>query len=281
MLGFALALTASFLISGKDIYSKKLSVSVPSAVSAFASFAYPLPLYALLLGALWIAGVPIFHVGPDFWKYAIARAITDTGAEWCKMKALAYGELSVVTSFFALYPILLLLSSPILTGDPLEPKTPLATFIIVLGTLVILYRPRGAAPIKWQAIALALLAAVFFSLNTALDRATVQQAHPVYSAFIMTAVSALLLTSTLRRGVVNDLIQYRSLFAGRGVLEVLFMVIKLSALTMLSAPMVVGIGRLSIVLNVVAGRVIFGEQQFGRRLAGALLVSGGVIYLLL
>ncbi len=281
MLGFTLAVSASALSSAKDVYSKRLASMVGSSLSTFASFAYPLPLYLALLAILSLMGVPVFSVSEGFWRYAVARAITDTGAEWCKMKALAFGDLSVVTSFFAVYPVLLLIFSPLLTGDALEPRTPLATAIIVVGTLVILYRPRGDAPTSWKAIALSLLAAVFFSLNTALDRATVQQGHPVYAAFIMTIMSAMFVSVALRKGATAELVRYKNLFATRGVLEVLFMTTKLSALTFLSAPMVVGISRLSTVLNVLSGHFIFGEKHLGRRLLGAALVCGGVVYLVL
>lgn len=287
MLGFILALSASVLSSGKDVFSKRLSISVNSSLSTFASFAFPLPLYLAVLAILSLSGVPVFAVGEGFWRYAVARAVTDTGAEWCKMKALTLGDLSVVTSFFALYPVLLLLSSPLLTGDALEPRAPLGTAIIVIGTLVILYRRSvpasrgGDAPASWKAIALSLLAAVFFSLNTALDRATVQQGHPVFSAFVMTIMSAMIVSVSLRRGASSELIRYKKLFAGRGVLEVMFMIAKLSALTILSAPMVVGISRLSTVLNVLAGHFVFGEKHLGRRLFGAALVCGGVVYLVI
>ena len=280
VLGVLLATAASLLSSSKDIVSKRVSGRVDSSVSTFASFLYPLPLYCVILFVLWLLGVDVFAASHQFWIYVGARAAADAGAEWCKMKALAIGELSLVTSFFALYPLLLLLSSPIITGDALEPKAPLATGIIVLGTLIILYRPRGDAPMNWKAVGLSLLAAFFFSLNTALDRATVQEANPVFSAFVMTALSGIFVSPTLRREHLPQLLLEKRLFSLRGVFEVLFMIVKLSALTILSAPMVVAIGRLSTVLNVLAGHFMFGEPHLGRRLIGASLVCGGVGYLL-
>jgi drug/metabolite transporter (DMT)-like permease len=60
------------------------------------------------------------------------------------------------------------------------------------------------------------------------------------------------------------------------VLEVIFMVCKLSALEYLQALDVVGIQRLSLLFSIIGGRVFFREPDFGRRLAAGLLILAGV-----
>jgi drug/metabolite transporter (DMT)-like permease len=62
----------------------------------------------------------------------------------------------------------------------------------------------------------------------------------------------------------------------RGGLEITFMVCKLYALQFMSAPDVVAVQRLSLVLSIVGGRMFFKEPDFKRRLAAGLLILAGV-----
>jgi drug/metabolite transporter (DMT)-like permease len=62
----------------------------------------------------------------------------------------------------------------------------------------------------------------------------------------------------------------------RGAMEIAFMVCKLYALTVLQAPDVVAVQRLSLVLSIIGGRMFFKEPDFERRLAAGLLILGGV-----
>ena len=140
-------------------------------------------------------------------------------------------------------------------------------------------------------ILLALGAALFFSLNSCFDRLAMKEGKPlvaasseallwapVFAGFTMTVLSSLFLLPLilLRRDRMQTLVAYREEFALRGFLEITFMVSKLTAMQFLSAPEVVAIQRLSLLLAIVAGRVIFKEPDFGRRLAAGMLILAGV-----
>ena len=103
----------------------------------------------------------------------------------------------------------------------------------------------------------------------------------VVAGFTMTLLSALLLSPFVlghrqRRGA---LFTYRRGLLLRGLLEVAFMVCKLLAMQHLAAPYVVGLQRSSMLLSVIAGRVLFREADFVRRLLAALLILGGVLWI--
>lgn len=283
-MGILAALISAFCASFKDVWSKKLSAKVDGSISAFASFAFALPLYLLVLGIAWLLGLETFKVAPGFFFWIFLRSLSDSVAEWCKMHAFQYGDLSVVSALLSLYPILLLFVSPFVTGDHLSMQELLAVTVTILGTVVILYKPRNAeAEISSKGVLFALGAAGCFSLNTCFDRLAVQTASPTLSGFTMALFAAVFLSPLLIRrvGVVAELRAHQTLFFQRGILEVSFMIIKLYALQTLSAPFVVAVQRVSVLISVVNGKMFFQEKHFVRRLIGALLTISGVCWIIL
>lgn len=279
-MGIIAALIGALCSAAKEILSKQLSGKVDGTVSTFASFLYALPYYFVVLLLCWACGWEDFHLAPGFFVWIVLRSLTDSFAEWFRMHAYAYGDLSVVVSLFSLYPIILLITSPLITGDALTVGGAVSVIITIIGTSIILYQPRNSKdPIHPKAILLSLAAAVFFSLNSCFDRLAVQTASPLVSGFTMTLLAGLFILPIMLRkaGRFSELKNHRGLFLQRGFFEIAFMTIKLYALTMLQAPYVVGIQRISVLLSVISGRVLFKEEHFVRRMIGAVLVVVGVI----
>jgi len=280
-MGALLALIATLFQTAKDLVSKQIAFSTSGSVSAFASFVFALPFYGLLLLVLWLTGVEHFQYSALFLKYVLLRSITDVGAEWCKMSALSYSDISIAGCFFSLSPLFLLYTSPLITGDEIPHVASLAVVITVLGSVIIATGPRhtpiGSRQLK--GIGLALASAFFFSLNNCFDRLAVLEASPALSGFGMTFLSGLLLAPVVlpfaasRAGLGGANMRP---FVWRGALEVIFMVTKLWALVYLAAPIVSGIQRLSLVFSIVGGRVFYHEKHFGRRLLGGLVILAGV-----
>jgi len=212
--------------------------------------------------------------------------VTDTFAEGLKMYAFSFGDISVVTSFFSLSPLFLLIASPLLTGDPLTWTCIAAVLLVVSGSLIMVYRP---SPHTWAAqkvgILLALGASCFFALNSCFDRLAIkgQEGTPVFAGFAMTLLSATFLLPTVlfRRDRLQALRTFGQDFWLRGLLETAFMVGKLWALRFLDAPEVVALQRCSILLSIVAGRVLFREEDFGKRLVAGTFILAGVLLVVL
>jgi drug/metabolite transporter (DMT)-like permease len=278
-MGFLAAMLSAVFSSAKDLLSKRLAFRLDGTVSTFASFGFALPFYVLVLAVLYVLGVETFTWSLLFLVLVLLRSLTDTCAEWLKMYALAHGDLSVVATFFSLSPLFLLLTSPLITRDPLALPDVVAVVLVVGGSLLMVYRP---ATTGWagqhKGILLASGAALFFSLNSCFDRLAVQEGTPVFAGFTMTLLSALFLAPFVvaRRERLRALGVHRTGLLLRGGLEIAFMVCKLSALQFLPAPDVVAVQRLSLVLSIIGGRMFFKEPDFPRRLAAGLLILGGV-----
>ena len=306
-MGIFLSLLSCIFSTSKDLISKRLAAQVDGTVSTFGSFAFALPYYGGVLAVLFWLGLEDADYSRRFFLLVLLRAITDSFAEGLKMYALAYGDISVVTCFFSLSPLFLLIASPLITGDELTWTGGVAIGLTVAGSLVmVVRRPRAlpavdptaitgeseveaaqAARTHWAnqktGILLALGAAVFFALNSCFDRLAVLEGTPVFAAFGMTLCSALLLAPLVlfRRDRLADLSAYRGNFALRGFLEISFMVAKMTALKYLAAPYVVGIQRVSLILAIIAGRVLFKEEHFARRLVAGALILAGVLLIVL
>jgi drug/metabolite transporter (DMT)-like permease len=273
--------------SGKDVLSKRVSFRLDGTASTFASFAFALPFYLLVLGILHFREHDPYTISSAFLTLLLLRSITDTFAEWLKMHALAHGDLSVVSLFFAMSPLLLLVTSPLITGDPLKTGEVIAVFFVVGGSILMVYRPSSTSWARQKkGLLLAAGASLFFSLNSCFDRLAMRTGSPavvgfplaVFAGFGMTLLSALFLSPFVltRRDRLQSLRSHSWALLSRGLLEVAFMVCKLYALESLDAPAVAGIQRLSLLISIIGGRVFFREEDFGRRLAAGSLIVAGV-----
>jgi drug/metabolite transporter (DMT)-like permease len=275
---FASLLSAGFA-AAKDLVSKRLAYRLDGTASTFASFAFALPFYVLVLAVLALLGEETFTWSLAFFGLVVLRSTTDTLAEWMKMHALGHGDISLVASFLSLSPLFLLVLSPIITGDRPSVAGVVAVILVAGGSLLLVYRPSHES---WAAQRRGALlgagASLFFSLNSCFDRLAVQRGTPVFAGFTMTLLSAAFLFPLIarRKDRLDALRAHQGGLWLRGLLEIAFMVSKLYALQYLQAPYVAGIQRLSLVLSIVGGRVFFKEQDFGRRLAAGVLILGGV-----
>jgi drug/metabolite transporter (DMT)-like permease len=276
-------IVASLCASSKDLISKKISQSNTSTASAFGSFVFALPYYLLALAISWLAGYESFSVSLGFFGFVALRSITDAVAEWSKMASLSHGDISLVASFLSLSPLFLLITSPLITGDPITLSGVISILLIVSGGLLLIGKKGSATGISWKAIGLAVLASVFFSLNSCFDRLAVREASPLLSGFGMTLMAGLMLLPMAVReaGSLKVAFAQPKLFWSRGFFELSFMTLKLYALQAIQAPYVVGILKIGVVFSILGGRVVFKEEHFKRRLIAGLLVCSGVVGILL
>ncbi|MCC6954436.1 MAG: EamA family transporter, partial [Deltaproteobacteria bacterium] len=222
-MGSLLALIAAVLNSAKDTTSKLLASNVDPTISTFASFAFALPFYLVLLAVLLLSGHEVVTLSGVFLSYVALRAVTDTATESCKMHALAHGELSIVSSLIALNPVIILLLGPFITGDEIRTASIVGITIAVAGNFVFLYSVDRKT--TRRALVLGAACACFMALNTCFDRMSVQHGTPVFSGFMMTLLSALILFRVIPgRQTQSQLREYARPFALRGALETAFMI---------------------------------------------------------
>lgn len=283
-MGFLLALLSACSATAKDIVSKAVASHVHPSVSTLASFVFALPFYLGLLAVSYLLGAePLAYTGSFLWL-VLARSISDVFAEGFKMKALQVGDISLVSSFLSLSPLVLALVSPLVTGDRVTTHDWVALGLIVTGSLIVVRRDtRSGEVVQIQAILYACVASVAFALNNCFDRLAVVNSGAITAGFSMTLVAGVLVAPLAFRhaGALQELRSHYRAFLARGAWETLFMVTKLAALNFLEAHVVSGISRTSLLLAVIAGKVRFGEQDTARRTVAAVLMYAGLLVLLM
>jgi drug/metabolite transporter (DMT)-like permease len=184
-----------------------------------------------------------------------------------------------VASFLSLSPLFLLISSPLITGDSLTNGGIFSIVIIVVGCLVLIGGKNSSSTFSWKAIGLATLGSVFFSLNSCFDRLAVKEASPLLSGFAMTFMAGIMLLplAMRERGSLKISFPSPKLFWARGFFELSFMSLKLLALQSIQAPYVVGVLKISVLISIIGGKIVFKEGQFKRRLLAGLMVTCGVV----
>jgi drug/metabolite transporter (DMT)-like permease len=205
-------------------------------------------------------------------------------AEGFKMRAFANGDISLVTSFLALSPLILAFLSPYITGDKVTTHDYLALAFIVVGSLMLVRRDKDTGKVfQLRAVVYALLASLAFALNSCFDRLAVVQSGALVSGFSMTLLAGLFCVPVAfrHRDALPQLSLHARPFLVRGAWETLFMVSKLFAMTILEAHVVLGISRISLILSVLAGRTMFGERDTRRRLVAAACMYLGLLVLFL
>lgn len=280
MLGVLAAVFATFFSTAKDIVSKGISSATHGNVSACTSFLFALPWYCAVLLVLYLLGYsPFDHTG-HFFLFILLRALTDSVAEWSKMHALAYGEISFIANFFSLSIVFLLFLAPLITGDHISNIGLAGVIITVAATLLLLKGPKGTVP--WKGVGLALVSAFFFGLNSCFDRLAVQQSNAVFSGFAMTLISGvILLTPMLRVKAWHQ--QIRGSLAPlvwRGLFEVLFMTFKLFSLQYLEPQYASGIQKLALVFSVIIGGKAFDESDRRKRIVTSLMIVAGSLLII-
>lgn len=270
--------------TAKDLVSKSLASRVNPDVSTLGSFLFALPFYAIAFFVLYLAGWEGGVVTKHFLLLVLLRGISDVCAEGCKMRAFNTGDVSLVSGLLSLSPLILTAFTPFVTGDSVHLSEVVGILLIVVGGLVLVRRDRETGKVSQPtALLYALGGSCAFALNTALDRLAVGHSGPVMSGFAMTICAAILMLPTMRR-VPTAMGEFRAnigSFLTRGGFETVFMVAKMMALTSLSAHVVAGLTRMSMVFTVIAGGAWFKEQDRGRRIVGTAIMYVGLLALIL
>src|SRR5687768_12299654 len=101
-MGILFGLLSACFAAAKDLVSKRLAFRIDGLTSTYASFAYALPGYFVLLAILFATGQETSTVTTTFLVLVVLRSLTDVLAEGMKMYAFSYADISVVACFFSL-----------------------------------------------------------------------------------------------------------------------------------------------------------------------------------
>ena len=280
-MGVIFALLSALMGSAKDTISKKVSFTVDGTISAFASFAFAVPFYLVVLSIAVLCGWETIHVTSVFLGYVLLRSFSDIFAESFKMHALSEGEFSSVAAMTSLHPVFMLITSPLITKDPITTPLIIGVILAVTGNLIIM--TSGAKFPSRKAICYSLLSALFFSINTCFDRLSVGAGSPIVSGLSMTFMAGVFLLPALlfKKNVSKELKTNVRAFTLRGFCETIFMCLKLNALRFITGPELAALMRSNLIFTIISGNKLFGEIGFFRKLIGAAITITGIAVMVL
>lgn len=276
-----LAIVTAVAFAATGSYAKALSRSAHVFTVTWALISLPLPWAAAFLAH---QGIP--EIGEGFFLAALASVVLNMAAVTLQITAMSIAPLSTTVPFLALTPLFMLVTSAVVLRETPDAKGLAGIILIATGAYTIyLERMRDGILEPLKAIAtergsrIMLLVALLWSLSATLDKVAVLESSPAFYTTFFSAVFGILYApflivgarrTPLKPGLVPRLFLL-------GAFGAAMMLSQFNAIELTIASYVIAIKRAGTVLSVVLGYFFFKEKHLRTRLAGASLMTLGVV----
>jgi len=286
MLWFIFSFFTAFFESLKDVFSKKSLKNIDEYVVSWSLRFFALP---FLVPLLFFIEIP--SLGNKFWLALLVGGSLNVIATILYMKAIKYSDLSITVPMVTFTPLFLLLTSPLIVGEFPTFLGLIGVLLIVLGsyTLNIKQRHEGylvpfRALLKETGPKLMLLVAFIWSITSNFDKIGVQNSSSIFWAVAVNIFITLVMLPIMlykSRGSFQHIrINYKALFPV-GLFSALTLIFQMTAISLTLVAYVISIKRTSALMSVLFGHLIFKEKDIRERLAGAVIMIVGVLFITL
>jgi drug/metabolite transporter (DMT)-like permease len=276
------AVAAALLKTGYNALQKHLTVDYDGLELSYITsvlglvFILPVGVWSLLSNDVTIT--------PAVAAAVLLSGLVNIFAIYAFLTALELEDLSVIAPLVQLTPILVAVSEPFVLPIAFEPLLLVGAALAVVGSAVVLADVDNLlAPLSGvssRAAMLAVAAASLFAVASLTNRFVTTRIPPLFYTFLvyflMSAGFAVVLTVRQKRVPARDLLRGRLLALGGTTAartSVTYVAFSLAAASRVSVAL-----QLSIVLNVFAGGLLFGEHDIVKKSLGALLILAGVVF---
>ena len=240
----------------------------------------------LLLATLCF--IPMPRPAPEFYRAFLLALPLEAVASLLYIRALKLSPMSLTLPFLALTPVFLLVVPFLLLGERISPAGAGGVLLIATGTYVLnlgaakkgLLEPLRAV-LREKGVLYMVGVALIFSVTSTLGKQAVAASSPVFFAALYFPALALVLTPVaLRQGRAEVRGMLRSGVLKAALWPALFYAVMvlahMTAISMTQVAYMISVKRLSLLLGVLYGHFLFGEEGAGRRVPGTVLMLGGV-----
>jgi len=275
--------TATLAVLSKIALRKKNELFVLWVIYAFS-----LPLFLILF-----IHQPKPHLASAFWKTVAVLMPIEIVAFFLYLRALKLSPLSLVFPFLGLTPAFSILTSSIILKEKVTPIGMWGVLLVSFGAYLLnanTIRTGGIfAPIKSiyreKGVRLMVLVAFIYSIASVLGKKAVLLSSPetfpaIYYSVFFAVITPLVYIKTKRANITlerKDLF----LFVGMGALFAMAILFHYKAISQVNVSYMLSVKRLSLLISVIYGAIIFREKNIAYRLAGSLVMLCGVVILLL
>lgn len=278
-------LTALFN-SLKSVSSKKSLRSLDKYVVSW--FVHFLP-FVFIMPLAFAVGFP--ELGEDFWPVFVLDCCLSAVATVLSIKALMRCDLSVTVPMSAFTPLFLLFTSYLILGEIPSAGGFIGVIMVVVGAyfLNISERKNGwkapfKALIKEEGPKLMLAAAFIWSITGNLDKIAVQNSSPIFFSMSENFLIALLITPFALgkiRKQKREIAKEKIHIAAIGIFSALMVIFQMIAIQEALVVYVLAIKRVSILISIILGGLIFKEKGIKQRFIGGAIMVLGVLFITL
>ena len=269
-LGISFALLSAFFWATNDIFNKKL-LDEGYDENFILWIRFP-------LGGLFL--FPLGIINWDFNKILFLTTFLwlpiEIVASIFFIKAIKYSPLSVAMPFFTTMPVFSAIGGWVILGEELNLKGWLGILLIFYGSLKLAQGDLRSFLKINRGVIYALVSSLLFGINVVIGKIAVVNSNPFFFSWYYCVVMSLALLFFVKRFPHTEALK-RYEFPLLGILFSLGMITYTYAYLFTYASYVSAIERLSIILDVIYGRVIFGEKVRNALKASLIMVLGALL----
>lgn len=274
------ALITAFSIATADAISKKALTRSNEYVIAWVRQGYTLPFLVVLFFFIEIPALD-----RTFWLALLTVIPLDVTAILLYVKAISLSPLSLTIPFIALTPVFVIITAFVMLGELPDVSGLTGIFMIVAGAYLLNVRAANhglLGPIRAitreKGSVLMIIVALIYSITSTLGKVAVLHSSPVFFATFYPFVLTLVFTIILGfKGKLSGVISRPRMFLGIGFFITLMMLSHYVAISMTEVAYMISVKRCSLLFSVGYGWLLFGERKVTERLAGSLLMIGGIV----
>ena len=280
LIGIINAISVTFL----GVFLKKLSGLSPNFLT-WLRWASAWPLLAVVVTIFSSWSVPSLQ----FWLILIIVIVPlEVLIAYVGTKALYFSPLSIVGTLSAFTSIFLIPVGFLFLGELPTKLGLLGVLAISLGSLALGGGERGRS--VWQGLAnilkdkgaqLALFGAFVSSVAISVTKLSFNYAPPLLSAFYIVTVGIIVLLPFFVRQYPRSLKTKTKDLTGLSIFSGLGIALHFIGISLMPVAYYISVKRLSVVLNVVFGRVFFKEKNIKSRLLASVIMVGGIVLIAL
>lgn len=286
MIWVVFAFMTALCESTKDVFSKR---GLRIADEYVLTLAWAL--FTLLFQLPLLAFIKIPALDLRFWLFLMLAGSLNLAANLLYIKAIMSSDLSITVPMITFTPLFLVLTSPLILHEYPTFYSIIGILLIVAGSYVLNVgeiRNHPFAPI--QALVrnkgprLMLFVALIWSVSANLDKMGVRMSTPLFWPIAMNAFITIVMTPVVLLGSKVEGAHLRKNlknFLAIGFCKAIGISCQMIAINLTLVAYVISIKRLSAVMTVLLGYLIFKEKGIRERLTGAIIMVGGVLIITL
>ncbi len=280
---FIYAFVCALSLATADALSKKIldDDSDPNIV-AWVRIGYTAPFMIFIIPFIDIPELDVVFFVATFLSLPL-----DIIAVLLYMKAIKVSPLSLTLPFLSLTPIFLIGTSYIILGEKPDKSGFFGVILVVIGAYLLnvhtisrgFFEPFRAIA-KEKGSVLMIIVAFVFSVGACLGKIAVQHSDPIFFSVtyaLLLSLILFLIISVKTRHFFSKAIARPVPFLLIGLLMAIMMITHLKAVSLIEVSYMISVKRLSILLGVIYGVILFKETNIKERFLGASVMVSGII----